>query len=73
VLACASIRQRWQRSKVLTASVERLGRFKGFGRSRGCSLNLAAGCQRPLVEVQQLGASLIQANADGEPEKVLKW
>jgi hypothetical protein len=32
----------------------------------------AAGCQRPLAETQQSGVSLMRANADGEPEKVLQ-
>jgi len=42
----------------------------------GCKIAVpgrATGCQRPLVVMQQAGSTLIQANADGEPETVLQW
>jgi hypothetical protein len=57
----------------LTVRIESRTVFKRFGRSLDGFLHRAAGCQRPLAEMQQAGISLIfTANADGEPEIVLQ-
>jgi hypothetical protein len=59
-------------AEALKNSVAPQGAASGLWAVAGSSKH-ATGYQRPLVGVQQAGNPLIQANADGEPEKVLQW
>ena len=69
--ACVSTRLRWPRSKQEIPAASRSGQKGLWAVVR--AVRRATGYQRPLVGVSQSGKPLIQANADGEPEKVLQW